>query len=207
MSPPNQPKRNYDNRQREQQAARTRTAILHALAAQLVSNNSTDFSVAEAAKAAGVTTRTVFRHFPTREAMQEAMSEWVLGITGQVRIPVSPDEFGNTVISSYQMFEENADLMRALLLSDLGRGVRSRLAPQRRKGVSDALEQAVAKLPARNAIAVKALLGHLLTAEAWWHMRDAFGAEGDASAEAVAWAAELVMDALRSGNHPFQKKG
>jgi AcrR family transcriptional regulator len=171
----------------------------------LVSNNSSDFSVADAAKEAGVTTRTLFRYFPTKEKMLEGVSQWVLEITGQIPLPASADELGETVVASYRMFEENADLMRALLLSDLGRGVRSHLVSRRRKGLSETLEQSVASLPPKQAQAVKALLVHNLTAEAWWQMRDAFGVEGGASAEAVAWMVELVLKALKDGDHPFGK--
>jgi len=199
------PKRRYDNSRRRQQAEQTRNAILDALARQLADNNSTDFSVDEAAREAGVTTRTVFRHFPTKEKMLEGVSEWVLGITGRVAIPESPAEFARTAQTSYAMFEEHAGLMRALLLSDLGRGVRTRLSPRRRKGLSDALAPAVADLPTREAKAVKALLIHLLSAETWWQLHDVFGVKGEDSAQVTAWTIDLVLQAISSGNHPGRR--
>lgn len=203
-SPADQPpKRRYDNRQRAQQASRTRNAILQALAEQLVTRNSGDFSVADAAQQAGVTPRTVFRYFPTKELMLEAVSEWVLQITGKVRIPEAPDQFGETVVDSFEMFEANADLMRALLLSDLGRGVRSRLSPRRREGVGQALAPAVSRLTPAQARAVKAVLMHLLTAEAWWQIRDGFGVDGRTSATVIAWLAQLALRALANGDDPF----
>ncbi len=199
------PKRRYDNSRRRQQAEQTRNAILDALARQLADNNSTDFSVDEAAREAGVTTRTVFRHFPTKEKMLEGVSEWVLGITGRVEIPQSPAQFARTAQTSYAMFEEHAGLMRALLLSELGRGVRTRLSPRRRKGLSDALEPAVAGLPPNETKAVKALLIHLLSAETWWQLHDAFGVKGEDSARVTGWTIDLVLEALRSGNHPASR--
>jgi AcrR family transcriptional regulator len=196
-------KRRYDNRQREHQAGQTRAAILQALAAQLASTNSTEFSVADAAAAAGVTPRTVFRYFPTKEQMLEGVSEWVLGITRQVELPASPEDLAPTVMASYRMFEDNADLMRALLLSDLGRGVRSRLSERRRKAWADAIDPVVRGLPATQARAIKAVINAMATAEAWWQLRDAFGVRGPQSARVVAWAVELMLDALRRGHHPF----
>ncbi len=202
---PEKAKRRYNNRQRQQQAEQTRIAILQALASQLAANNSADFSVAEAARDAGVTSRTVFRHFPTKESMLEALSEWVLGITGRVPIPTTPDELPETVSSSYQMFEDNAELMRALLLSDLGRGIRSRLSPRRREGLSAATHLATQGLPPRQAAAVEGVLNHLITADAWWHLRDAFGVQGNDSAAVVSWLIRLALNALREGENPFDR--
>ncbi|MDD3519124.1 MAG: TetR/AcrR family transcriptional regulator [Chromatiales bacterium] len=199
-------KRRYDNRQREEKATETRTAILNALARQLVDNNSPDFSVADAARAAGVSTRTVFRHFPTREHMLEGISEWVRELTGQVPIPKAADDLPATVVTSYRFFDQHAALMRALLLSDLGRGIRSRLSPSRRKGISQAIDPVVAGLTAAQAAPVKALIGHLITAETWWQMRDGFGIKGDAAAEVAAWAIRLMVEALERGDHPFRTR-
>ncbi len=200
-------KRQYDNRQREEKAAGTRTAILRALARQLVDNNSPDFSVADAAREAGVSTRTVFRYFPTREHILEGVSEWVSGSTGQVSVHAAPRELPVRVAPSYRFFEQHAELMRALLLSDLGRGIRSRLAPHRRKGISRALDPVVAGLTPARAAPVKAMIGHLVTAETWWQLRDGFGIQGDDAAAVAAWAVRLMIDALERGDDPYRATG
>lgn len=197
------PKRTYDNSGRRAKAAATRTAILHALAEQLVNNNTPDFSIAEAAEAAGVSTRTVFRHFPSREDMLEGVSEWVQGITGQIPLPSKPDDLPETVAASYRLFEDHAALMRALLLSDLGRGIRSRLSPRRRKGISEAIDPAVKELTPEQAAAVKALIGHLVTAEAWWHLRDGFNIKDENATQVVGWAIRLMIEALQRGDYPL----
>lgn len=196
------PKRVYDNRRRALKAAETRSAILQALAHQLVRNNSPDFSVADAARVAGVTTRTVFRHFPTREHMLEGVSQWVHQITGTVPLPTGPADLQDTVAATYRMFETHAELMRALLLSDLGRGIRSRLSPQRRQGIAQAIEPLVAPLPASMGAPVKALIGHLITAETWWQLRDGFDISGEDAVTVVNWALGLISDALARGEGP-----
>lgn len=197
------PKRTYDNRGRQAKAVATRTAILQALADQLVNNNTPDFSITQAAEAAGVSTRTVFRHFPTREHMLEGVSKWVQEITGQIPLPSKPDDLLGTVAASYRMFEDHAALMRALLLSDLGRGIRSRLSPRRRKGISEAIDPAVKELTPEQAAAVKALIGHLVAAEAWWHLRDGFNIKGENATQVVGWAIRLMIEALQRGDYPF----
>ena len=197
-------KRTYDNSQREKKASATRTAILQALAEQLVTNNAPEFSVAEAAKRAGVSTRTVFRHFPTREHMLEGVSSWVQEITGRVPHPVAPTDLQDVVVASHRMFDEHAELMRALLLSDLGRGIRSRLSSRRRKAISDAIDPVVARLEPAQGEAVKALMGHLMTAETWWQLRDGFGIPGEEATRVVVWGLRLMIEALERGDHAFE---
>lgn len=203
MNQPTPEKRKYDNSSREAQSQQTRQNILNALARQLVSNNSTEFSVAEAADQAGVTSRTLFRYFPTKEDMLQALSEWVFSITGKTLVPTTASEVTAAVSSYYSMFEEHPDLIRAMLLSELGRGVRSRMTTERRRTIGNALQPAVAHLPEAEAKAVRALIGHLVTAETWWQLRDAFGVDGHQSQQVVNWTIELMLQALASGQHPF----
>ena len=52
--------------------AETRTAILEAVAAEIAASGLTGFSIQGVADRAGVTHRTVYNHFPTREALNDA---------------------------------------------------------------------------------------------------------------------------------------
>ncbi len=195
-------KRSYDNSKREKQAAMTRRRILEALAEQLVDNNTPEFSVERAAATAGVTRRTVFRHFPSRDSMLAALAEWVLEITGKVSIPRDAPGFIDTIHASYRMFDDNSELMQALLLSKLGRGVRSRLRERRRSGNAAALDQALAALDEPSQRAIKALLGHLISAESWWQLHSTFGLREPQASATVAWVTRLVLDAVARGESP-----
>ncbi|MFV8818425.1 TetR/AcrR family transcriptional regulator [Haliea sp. E17] len=199
---PDKPTRAYDNRKRERRAEQTRRRILEALAAQLASNNTPDFSLEQAAADAGVSRRTVFRHFPDRESMLAALAELVWETTGTVAIPRTPEEFVSALQASYRMFDNNAGLMQALLLSELGRGVRSRMREKRLSGNAAALDVAMAALPGKEGEAVKAVLGHLISAESWWQLRSTFGVQEPEASAAVSWVVRLVLDALHRGETP-----
>ncbi len=199
---PEKATRAYDNRKRERGAARTRRRILEALAAQLVSNNTPDFSLEQAAEEAGVSRRTVFRHFPDRESMLAALAELVWETTGEVAIPETPEQFVPALQSSYRMFDANAELMQALLLSELGRGVRSRMRERRLSGNAAALDTAVATLPEKDRDAVKGLLGHLISAESWWQLHSTFGVREPEASTTAAWMVRLVLEALDRGERP-----
>lgn len=94
-------------------------------------------------------------------------------------------------LQAFPQFEQQAVLIQALLLLELGKSVRSRLRSKRRQSVEDALGPLTGDLESDRA--VRAVIGHLVTAETWKHLRDEFGASGDASAQAVAWAIRTLI--------------
>src|SRR6188474_1654380 len=62
---------------RERQMAETRRAILEAVAQEIAESGLTGFSIQGVADRAGVTHRTVYNHFPTRDALNDAFAEYV----------------------------------------------------------------------------------------------------------------------------------
>src|SRR5262245_29501 len=73
MTPPSAPHHNARDRQRQE----TREQILRAVAHQLEAGEMEDLSFAEVAKDAGVGERTVYRYFPTKEALLGAFWSWM----------------------------------------------------------------------------------------------------------------------------------
>src|ERR1700755_1428497 len=73
MTPPSATHPNARDRQREE----TREQILRAVARQLEAGEMEDLSFAEVARHAGVGERTVYRYFPTKEALLRAFWSWM----------------------------------------------------------------------------------------------------------------------------------
>lgn len=186
--------RPYRSALRQKQAEATRELILQALAQQLAEEGVQDFSIADAAQRAGVATRTIYRYFPNREVLLDAVGEWIDQQLGDLPYPTTPIEVADLAEQAFPQFEQQAVLIQALLLSELGRSVRSRLRSKRRQSVEDALSPLVGDTD--SARAVRAVIGHLVTAETWKHLRDEFGVSGDASAKAVAWAIRTLITDL-----------
>ena len=63
---------------------RTRRAILEAMVDVIMETNGIGFSVQAVADRAGVTHRTIYNHFPTREALCDAFSDYVDELLGAV---------------------------------------------------------------------------------------------------------------------------
>lgn len=71
------PPSKYVSSLRDRQKAETHDQILHAVGRKLESGGFEDISFAEIAEEAGVGERTVYRHFPTREALMGAFWAWL----------------------------------------------------------------------------------------------------------------------------------
>jgi AcrR family transcriptional regulator len=186
--------RPYQSTLRQKQAEATRELILQALVQQLAEAGLQDFSIADAAQRAGVATRTIYRYFPNREVLLDAVGEWVDQQLGDLPYPTTPMEVADLAEQAFPKFEQQAVLVQALLLSELGKSVRSRLRSKRRQSVEDALSPITDDLD--SAKAVRAVIGHLVTAETWKHLRDEFGVSGETAAKAVAWAIRTLITDL-----------
>ncbi len=71
------PPSKYVSSLRDRQKAETHDQILHAVGRKLESGGFEEISFAEIAEEAGVGERTVYRHFPTREALMGAFWAWL----------------------------------------------------------------------------------------------------------------------------------
>ncbi|WP_448570156.1 TetR/AcrR family transcriptional regulator [Trichothermofontia sp.] len=216
--------RSYRSSLRQQQAAATRELILRALAEQLAVGGLQEFSIADAAQRAGVATRTIYRYFPNREALLDAVGAWVDQQLGDLPYPTTPMEVAALAEQAFPRFEQTAVLIQALLVSELGKNVRSRLRSKRRQAIATALspllaERELAQVIKRHqdrdedgnqdrsednhsdvaqalAPAIAAVIGHLVTAETWQHLRNEFGISGEVSGQAVAWVIRTLITAL-----------
>jgi AcrR family transcriptional regulator len=196
--------RPYRSTLRQQQAAATRELILKALAEQMASAGE-DFSIADAAERAGVSPRTIYRYFPNREAIIEALGDWVDQQIGDLFFPQTPEEVAVLAEEAFPRFEQQATLIQALLSSQLGQSVRSRLRVRRRQSIAEALQPFTQGLDPEEAQAACAVIQHLVTAETWKHLRDEFGVDGEAAGRAVARAIRTLVADLEQRQTAVEK--
>ena len=71
-------KRKYDNTQRESNRLETRRRIVEVMV-ESMADGADDLSMAEVARRSGVALRTVYQHFPNRDARVAAIDEWISG--------------------------------------------------------------------------------------------------------------------------------
>jgi AcrR family transcriptional regulator len=162
-----------------------------------------DLTFAKVAKAAGVPERTIYRHFPSKEALHAAIWSWTnerMGFTG----PFPTDEAGYLALvrTAFPGFARLEPVIRELLASKDGLAVRLTANEQRQKGALAAVRAAVPSLSAADEQRVAAALQLLTSAATWQTLHDYWGMDGDEAGETAALAIELLLEGARGRADP-----
>ncbi|MGH7922695.1 MAG: TetR/AcrR family transcriptional regulator [Candidatus Dormibacteraceae bacterium] len=186
---------------REEHADATRVRILSAVVELLEAGQVEELTVPSIAAAAGVSLRTVYRYYPTREKLLEAAARWIGEELFRHPYPRDLDEVAERFRTEAAHFDQRPGLVRVLALSQLGREVRA----YRRRGRLDAIRQAlgdeVGALPEDELRRAGAVLAYLHNLLAYTTMREENGLSGEDVGEAVAWAIRTLVADLRRRHH------
>ena len=160
--------RPYESPLRAEQMEATRRRILEATADVLADEAVNEVTVPLVAMRARVSVRTVYRHFPTKEALFDAFGEWAEENLRLVihSYPDTLDSVREMAPALYRMYDEREPLIRALL-SKRGQEIRAGTRRRRLTTFEKAMREVTEGLePAerRRALAVVYLL---VSAPAW----------------------------------------
>lgn len=192
-----QPPRSYDSPLRRAQAAETRERILAALA-EVVAEAGEGRGIFDlVAQRAGVERRTVFRHFPTREALLSGLWEWTNRRILPQPLPESADDLTTLPVSAFEGFDRHEGLIRASLHSVTGREMRLAALPVRRAKFRAAIDAAVPDVTPAERRRLEATAHLLYSAAAWETLKDYCDLDGHEAGETVAWAMRTLLAALR----------
>lgn len=190
--------RAYESPLRAEHVEQTRRRILEAVAEILADEEAGELTIPLVALRARVSVRTVYRHFPTKEALFDAFGEWAeenLSLAFH-SYPETVEAVVEMAPALYQTYDENEALMRAVL-SKRGQEIRGRTRRRRLTAFEKAMSELAGGLePAerRRALAVVYLL---VSAPAWQAMREQAGLAGVEAGRAAAWAVRVLTDELR----------
>ena len=191
-------KRAYSSALRARQAADTRDLIIAAVGEQLAAGGIDDLSVERVAARAGVSPRTVYRHFPTREALLDSVGAWVVTRSRELPDPLRAEELPEAIVASFESFDRHETMMRGFLATTGGRELRAHMRRKRLQRIDDALDVALAGADPERARLAKAVIGHLCSAATWQALKDEAGLTGAEAGQAVAHTIEAL---LYPGNH------
>ncbi|TVR74069.1 MAG: TetR/AcrR family transcriptional regulator [Sphaerobacteraceae bacterium] len=183
----------------------TRELILGTFARMVVEDGLRDVSIQQVADRAGITHRTVYRHFATRQDLIDNLAIWLQERgrnRGEVSIPEHADDIPEAIIRNARAFDQDADLMKALVLTTWESGTISQLQQQRSSEVEKAMAPLVSHLGDEDARAIIALIRYLASSRTWLAFRDEYGLNGDRGGPVIAWTIQLVLDALRDPANP-----
>lgn len=190
--------RRYHSPLREQRMAETREKILLALADVIAEEGVSDLAVQDVADRAGVSHRTVYRHFADRQGLLDALAEWVQEGLG-AEVGATEDEIAGldhalaTIPRVFAGFDELGTLAVGMARLSLATEVRSALHRERTERFRGLFAPHLEGL--EDPEAVFAVIRHLMSAVTWWVLRDEFGLEGERAGRAVATVVQAVLAA------------
>lgn len=190
---------------REQQLALTRTTILDALAAEITQNGLVDLSIQAVADRAGVTHRTVYNHFPTREALNDAFAEYVeLLLAKQAVEPanLAVDRWPQIAHDAQDVFNLRPEHIRAYVMMTIATGMPASVFRTRSKRMAKALEDELGLPPATAKLVVSAIR-MFMSSTSWFVMNAHHGLTSADAGRVCAWAIKTLIDAARNGDVPL----
>ena len=193
---------------------RTRHAILEAMVDVIMdTTDGIGFSVQAVADRAGVTHRTIYNHFPTREALCDAFADYVDELLGEsAGIPEPPWSLGSLpdlVEGLYRTLALRDRHARAYVMLMIGN--RRPMSAWRKR--SQMAEKLIAReLSGHTPLTprqVTAIIRLLVSTMGWHLLTEQSGLSTDEAAAASAWATRTLLDAAiaKRSTKPAAKPG
>lgn len=199
----------YTSTLRDRQVAQTRELILDALTTLLDDRRADEVTTREIAAVAGVSERTVYRHFPDRDALLEGLTQRLPHLNG-VRPSFGVgglEDIAPTSCHLMELLEEHYVTARAEAVFNADP---RRFAADTQAHTRDMVELLAKELPElgeREKLRIAAVIRCLVSTQAWLRMREEFGVPGTESGPVVAWVIDIIIRELRAGNTPTATSG
>lgn len=192
---------------RERQRGLTRRLIVEAVSRVIQSSGAYQFSMQQVADEAGVSLRTLYRHFSTRDDLLEGISQELNTILQEVALP---DEFEAVGIESlvgilgelYRALGQHPEMARAWVIARMATSVRTEGTRVRSDLLTRALEVMNPQLTQEEHRRLFAVIRLLTGSVAWKVMTDDLGLDTDDSVEATSWAVRTLLADIESGGRP-----
>jgi AcrR family transcriptional regulator len=178
---------------REARAAVVRERVLEGVATVLAAGD--DLTFAKVAKAAQVPERTVYRHFPTREALLAEVFHWTnrrIGFDGE--LPTDRDGVVALVRRVFPGFDQMALVIQELLVAPEGLLARLSNKDDRQDAMLAVVSSEAPGLDPVSARRVAAAVQLLTAAATWQTLRDYWDMDGDEAAETATLTLDLLLD-------------
>lgn len=177
-------------------ARRNRERIV-AAARAVFTRQGADAQIDDIARAAGVGVGTVYRHFPTKEALLEAFWNDANASLGVRFWPQSEKDLTELPPALFASLDGIEGIVRASHASGAGRQMRLQANEERQAAFRKSLAEVSKDLVPERARQLEAAVQLLFSATAWQTMKDYWGFSGEEAGKAAAWAIEALLDAAR----------
>ncbi len=190
---------------REEHAMATRQRVLAAVADLLERGDAEEVTVPAVAEASGVSLRTIYRYYQTRDELLEAAGRWIGEELLKHPYPHALDEVADFYEKGARDFDERPGLVRALALSQLGRHVRGYRRRERLDAIGRTVRAELTELSEPELERAEAVLSYLHNILAYTTLREENGLSGEEIGEAIGWAIRTLIADLRKRNRDLRR--
>jgi AcrR family transcriptional regulator len=192
----------YSSPVRDEAKQATRERIIDALVRVVIEDGVHAFSVATVADRAGVSHRTVYRHFPSREELLEGLAEAVDGAgapeAGQPRAMIG--HATRDVGPLFRALDEARDRASAEFIIGVALRHSTRGKRQRWALIQAEVRERFPALSSDEQLAGAAALRALVSSNAWFHLCVQLGVPAEPAAQGITRAVTLVLEDLAQRN-------
>lgn len=193
---------------RTQHVDATRRAILQALGEQIAESGTMGFSIQDVAARAGVTHRTVYNHFPTREDLNNAFAvhveEELLG-GGDAKNPdedLGLDELPALFERLFPVFAAHEASLRAYAMLMVASRSPAKVASDRSRRFAALISERNGPMPEAQLPAIVAAIRMLASTTGWHLLTEHHGLSHVEAARTAAWATRVLLEAVARGDRP-----
>ncbi len=199
---------------RDEQKRIARDRILEALATEIAMNGLLDLSISSVAERAGVSQRTIYNYFETKDALVAALTDWSeqwMERRGGPLLEPDLDKIPDAVVTNFALFEDMGDIATALTR------IRSN-APndtpytdrygtghiERTETVGSSLSEIRPDLTAEELEALTGIFRMLMGFNTWNTLTREYGLPAASAGKVAAWSFSVMLDAVRNGEGPYR---
>ena len=184
---------------RARQRDATTDLILEAVGRCLEDVELSDLTFTQVARAAGLGERTIYRHFPNKEALLDGWWRAHKARIGQEAFPDTLAALVQFPLRAFPAFDEEAEIIKGTILSPQGRAMTLARNDARQAAIRKAVSAEISDLSEEKLLEICAIVQLLQSATAWLTMRDYWGLSGTQSGQAASRAIAAIIQAARSG--------
>ncbi|MFV1999342.1 MAG: TetR/AcrR family transcriptional regulator [Acidimicrobiia bacterium] len=199
---------------RDEQKRIARDRILEALAAEVAENGLLDLSMAAVAERSGVSQRTIYNYFETKEALVGSLEDWSeewMERHGGPLVLHDLDKIPEALVTNYQLFDDMGDIATAIarIRSDApdDTTTRERFGTghvKRTEAVRSSLAEVRPDLAEEDLDALAAIFRGVTGFDMWNVLSKEYGLSGAAAGRVAGWAFSAMLHAVRNGEGPYR---
>jgi len=184
---------------RSQQRELTHRRIFEAAFRVILDEGVQSFTIRRVAERAGISYRTVYRHFPTPQALLDALGDMSQEENEQSgrALPRSLDGAAAHMRELFRAWDTEQEAVRAMATLRIATGMSARERRQRLAMADTLLQEFAPHASEVDRQRVKYVLQAIGGTVTWMQMKDDWGISGEVAGDAVAFAITLLVEDLR----------